>query len=269
MLVADVTGGVSVRAQPGAAVSRRLSGAGRQLIESHLQKLRRRHDISGAEEAAIRDIVSETRRVRADEVVIGAGVPLDVCTLLVEGWLARVKDLRSGVRQFTELHVPGDFADMHSFTLKRLEHDVVSLTPCTLAFVPHERVRELTETYPHLARVYWFQTNLDAAIHREWTVCMARRSAIARVAHLLCELCVRLDITGRVRGDRFDFPLTQTDLAECLGLTSVHVNRTLQELRKRKLISLENREATIHDMAALREVAEFDPAYLYLERHGR
>ena len=240
-----------------------------QLISSHLQKLRRRHDISSAEEAAIRASVSETRRVRADEVVIRAGVPLDSCTLLVEGWLARVKDLRSGVRQFTELHVAGDFADLHSFTLKRLEHDVVSLTPCTLVVVPHERVRELTESYPHLARVYWFQTNLDAAIHREWTVCMARRSAIARVAHLMCELCVRLDIIGRVRDNRFEFPLTQTDLAECLGLTSVHVNRTLQELRKRKLISLENREVAILDHSALQELAEFDPAYLYLERQAR
>lgn len=239
------------------------------MISSHLQKLRQRHDISSAEEAAIRECITEVRRVRADETVIRSGVPLSESTLLVEGWLARVKDLRSGVRQFTELHVAGDFADLHSFTLKRLEHDVVSLTPCTLATVPHERIRELTERHPHLARVYWFQTNLDAAIHREWTVCMARRSAIARVAHLLCELRVRLDIVGRVRDDSFLFPLTQTDLAECLGLTSVHVNRTLQELRKRQLIRLENREAVILDHSALEEIAEFDPAYLYLERQSR
>ncbi len=239
------------------------------MIESHLQKLRRRHDISAAEEAAIRDAVTEVRRVPADATVIKSGQPLDVCTLLVEGWLARVKDLRSGVRQFTELHVAGDFADLHSFTLKRLEHDVVSLTPCKLATVPHERLRELTEKFPHLGRVYWFQTNLDAAIHREWTVCMARRSAMARVAHILSELCVRLDIVGRVQANSFDFPMTQTDLAECLGLTSVHVNRTLQELRKRNLIRLENRRATVLDMPALHEIAEFDDSYLYLEKQPR
>jgi CRP-like cAMP-binding protein len=239
------------------------------LIGSHLQKLRRRHDINSAEEAAIRAAIGEVRRVRADQVVIRAGEPLSECTLLVDGWLARVKDLRSGVRQYTELHVPGDFADLHSFTLKRLEHDVVSLTACTLVTVSHDRVRELTENFPHLARVYWFQTNLDAAIHREWMVCMARRSAMARVAHLLCELWVRLEIVGRVDGTSFDFPLTQSDFAECLGLTSVHVNRTLQELRKRKLISLENRKATILDMEALHELAEFDPVYLYLERQPR
>lgn len=239
------------------------------MIDSHLLKLRRRHDIGAAEESAIRAAVGNVRHVAADAIIVPEGKHLDESTLLIEGWLARVKELRSGVRQFTELHVAGDFADLHSFTLKRLEHDVVSLTACTIASVPHSALRELTENYPHLARVYWFQTNLDASIHREWTVSMAPRSALARVAHLLCELCVRLDITGRVEDGSFEFPLTQADLAECLGLTSVHVNRTLQALRKRKLIRLENRRATILDMPALQEIAEFDPAYLYLERHPR
>lgn len=239
------------------------------MIASHIQKLRRRHDISAAEESAIGSAVTEVRRLRAHQTVIRSGQRLNESTLLVEGWLARVKDLRSGVRQFTELHVSGDFADLHSFTLKRLEHDVVSLTPCTVAIVPHDRLREITEKFPHLGRVYWFQTNLDAAIHREWTVSMARRSAIARMAHLLCEMCERLDIIGRVQQGRFAFPLTQSDLAECLGLTSVHVNRTLQELRKRGLIRLENREAELLDPPALQELAEFDPSYLYLEKQGR
>lgn len=239
------------------------------MIDSHLLKLRRRHDIGAAEESAIRAAIRDVRRVGPDATIIPAGKHLDESTLLIDGWLARVKELQSGVRQFTELHVAGDFADLHSFTLKRLEHDVVSLTASTIASVPHKALRELTERHPHLARVYWFQTNLDASIHREWTVCMARRSALARVAHLLCEMCVRLDITGRVQQASFDFPLTQADLAECLGLTSVHVNRTIQALRKRELIRLENRKATILDMAALQETAEFDPAYLYLERQPR
>lgn len=239
------------------------------MIDSHLLKLRRRHHVSAAEEAAIRGLLGQSRKVGADQVVIRAGQPLEESTLLVEGWLARVKELRSGVRQFTELHVAGDFADLHSFTLKRLEHDVVSLTPCTLVAVSHQAIGQLIEQYPHLARLYWFQTNLDAAIHREWTVCMARRSAMARVAHLLCEMCVRLDITGRVRDGQFEFPLTQGDLAECLGLTSVHVNRTIQALRKRALIRLENRRVAILDMPALRTIAEFDPSYLYLERQPR
>ena len=239
------------------------------MMDTHIRKLRRRHDISAAEEAAIRGLVSEYRKVRADEVVIRAGEPLQQSMLLIEGWLARVKELRSGARQFTELHVAGDFADLHSFTLKRLDHDVVSLAPCTIALVPHDRLREVTEQHPHLARVYWFQTNLDAAIHREWTVCMARRSALARVAHLLCELHVRIEVAGRINGNSFESPLTQNELADCLGLTSVHVNRTLQELRRRNLLELERREVTLLDIPALQDVAEFDASYLYLERQPR
>jgi len=238
-------------------------------MDSHFRKLRRRHDISAAEEAAIRDCVSEFRRVGPDETVIKAGQPLQESTLLLDGWLARVKDLRSGARQFTEIHVAGDFADLHSFTLKRLDHEVVSLTQCHLAIFPHKRLRELTERYPHIARVYWFQTNLDAAIHREWTVCMARRSALARVSHLLCELSIRLQVTGLTDGTSFDFPLTQNELADCLGLTTVHVNRTIQELRKRELIALDRRHVTLRDMDALRNIAEFDESYLYLEKQPR
>ena len=149
------------------------------MIDSHLLKLRRRHDIGAAEESAIRAAIRDVRRVGPDAMIIPAGKHLDESTLLIDGWLARVKELQSGVRQFTELHVAGDFADLHSFTLKRLEHDVVSLTASTIASVPHKALRELTERHSHLARVYWFQTNLDASIHREWTVCMARRSAPA------------------------------------------------------------------------------------------
>ena len=129
-------------------------------MDSHFRKLRRRHDISATEEAAIRDSVSEFRRVGPDETVIPGGQPLQESTLLIDGWLARVKDLRSGARQFTEIHVAGDFADLHSFTLKRLDHEVVSLTQCHLAVFPHSRLRELTERYPHLARVYWFQVGM-------------------------------------------------------------------------------------------------------------
>ncbi|GAA4714946.1 Crp/Fnr family transcriptional regulator [Sphingomonas lutea] len=233
-------------------------------MDSHFRKLRRRHDVSAAEEAAFCDMVAEHRRVGPDEVVIRAGEPLHESTLLLDGWLARVKDLRSGSRQFTGLHVPGDFADLHSFTLGRLDHEVVSLTECRLAIVPHARLKDLMERNPRLARILWSETNLDAAINREWTVSMARRSALARVAHLLCELSIRLEVAGLSDGMTFDFPMTQNELADCLGLTTVHVNRTIQELRKRGLIQLDRRQVTMRDVAALRNIAEFDDSYLYL-----
>lgn len=238
---------------------------GHVMIEAHLAKLRKRDSVSPEEEAAIRGAVTEIRKVPADAALIRSGQKLTVSILLLDGWLARAKDLKGGERQITELHVRGDFADLHSFTLKRLEHDVISLTPCTVAIVPHEKLRRITERYPHLTRVYWFLTNLDAAIQRERTLSLGRRSALARAAHLFCELLVRLEIVGLTAGDSYEFPLTQMELGECLGLTSVHVNRTLQELRRRGLITLENRRLTILDQSSLRDVAEFDPAYLYLE----
>lgn len=239
------------------------------MIDAHLKKLRKRDEISAEEEAAIRGAVTEIREVRADTIFIRRGEDLNVSSLLVSGWLARAKQMEDGQRQISELHVAGDFADLHSFTLKRLDHDIVSLTPCRVAIVPHDKLREITERFPHLTRVYWFATNLDAAIHREWTVSLGRRSALQRMANLFCELLVRLEITDLTDGNSYEFPLTQHEFGECLGLTPVHVNRTLQELRRRELIEVESRRATILDIAALKALAEFDPAYLYLERKAR
>ena len=239
------------------------------MITVHLKKLRKRTEISAEEERAIRNAVLETRRLPADVVAIRSGEEVHASLLLLDGWMARSKDLASGERQVTELHIAGDFADLHSSTLKCLDHDVLTLTECTVAVVPHERLKDLFARYPHLARVYWFMTNIDAAIHREWTLSLGRRSAIARMAHLLCELDIRLAVGGLTEHNSFDFPLTQVEFGECLGLTSVHVNRTLQELRRRGLVKLENRRATILNVALLKQTAEFDDTYLYIEKRAR
>lgn len=238
------------------------------MIIAHLKKLRIRTEISADEERVIRGLVAETRRVPPDQVIVRAGVELDTSLLLIDGWLARSKDLPSGERQVLELHVAGDFADLHAFTLKRLDHDVISLTECTIGLVPHERLMDLTESHPHLARVYWMSTNIDAAITREMALSLGQRSAIQRMAQLFCELHVRLGIVGRTRAATFDFPLTQRELSECLGLTVVHVNRTLQELRRMGLVEAQNREITLLDKPRLEALAEFDPLYLQLERRS-
>lgn len=236
------------------------------MITVHLKKLRRRTEISSEEEHAIRHAFAETRRLPTNTVVVKAGVETHASMLLVDGWMARSKDLPSGDRQVTELHVAGDFADLHSYTLKCLDHDILTLSDCTVAYLPHDRMKEITERFPHLARVYWFATNVDAAINREWALSLGQRSALSRMAHLFCELHVRLDLVGRAKGDGYEFPLTQRELSECLGLTVVHANRTLQELRRRGLVDLENRYLTIKDRRGLEGVGEFDPAYLYLDR---
>jgi len=236
------------------------------LIERHLKKLRIRDTLSAEEEKEVRGLVSHTIQVPADRTFIRAGQELRESTLLLDGWMARAKDLQSGQRQLAELQVPGDFTDLHGFTLKRLDHEIVTITACTVGVVPHERLKAMTERFPHLTRLYWFMTNLDAAIQREWTLSLGRRTALSRMAQLFCELLVRLEIAGLASNDAYDFPLTQVEVAECLGLTAVHVNRTLQELRRMNLIEVRDRRVDILDREGLRRVAEFDPSYLYLEK---
>lgn len=236
------------------------------MITAHIKKVRRRIDVSAEEERSIQGLVSETRRVGPDQVLIREGEPLSNSLMLTSGWLSRNKDLPGGERQVLHLHVSGDFADLHGYTLKRLDHDVMTLSECEIAVVPHERIQRLIERHPRLGRYYWFSTNLDAAITREFVLSLGQRSALSRMAHLFCELHVRLCIVDQARPDGFEFPLTQRELSECLGLTVVHVNRTLQEMRRRGLVELESRQLTILDKAGLEAVAEFDPGYLYLER---
>jgi CRP-like cAMP-binding protein len=235
------------------------------MISVHLKKLRRRTEISSEEEREIRNLVAETRKVRADEVLVHSGEELNSSLMVLDGWLARSKDLQGGERQYTELHVAGDFADLHGFTLKKLDHDVLTLSDCTIGVVPHERIKDATERLPRLARIYWFSTNVDAAIHREAALSLGQRSAISRMAHLFCELYLRLEVVGKTRNAGYEFPLTQRELSECLGLTVVHANRTLQELRRRGLVELEHRNLRIVDRRGLEGLAEFDPTYLYLD----
>jgi CRP-like cAMP-binding protein len=239
------------------------------MIERQLMKLRARDEISDDEEQAIRSAVSEYRDYRADLTVVRRGDVVSHSTLLLDGLMCRYKDMRDGERQITELHVAGDFADLHSFTLKRLDHTVKTMTPCKVAIVPHENLRAISVDFPHLTRVFWFSTNLDGAIHREWEVSLGRRRAVVRVAHLFCELQVRLGLVGLADAAGYALDVTQEELAECLGLTSVHINRTLKELRGLELVEFRNKRVAIADLAGLIALGEFDPAYLYLERRAR
>jgi CRP-like cAMP-binding protein len=183
--------------------------------------------------------------------------------------MCRYKDLRNGRRQITALHVAGDFLDLHGFTLKHLDHDVMSLSPARVAYASHDRLTRITEDFPHLTRLLWFSTNLDAAIHREWELSLGQRNGPTKAAHLICEIHARLQIVGLAREQDFELPINQTEFGECLGLTVVHTNRVLKELRERGLAHFKNGVVTIHDMDRLKAFAEFDPTYLYLASHSR
>lgn len=238
-------------------------------LQPLLAKLRARDVLGAEEEAVLRDSIAQVRQVPPGKVVIRDRATLSESTLLYEGFACRYKDLADGQRQIMELHVAGDFVDLHGFLLKQLDHNVGSMTAVKIALVPHDALRRITEDHPHLARILWFSTLIDAAIHREKILSVGRRSAIARIAHILCELFVRMRIVGLAGDDGYALPLTQADLADATGLTSVHVNRMLRRLRNDQLCTFRGSRVTIHDWDGLSRVAEFDPTYLHLERRPR
>ncbi|MET0280202.1 MAG: Crp/Fnr family transcriptional regulator [Steroidobacteraceae bacterium] len=208
--------------------------------------------------------------VKADHDIVPQGSRPDRCTLIVAGWACRYAELSDGRRQTLAVHVSGDFVDLHSFPLKRMDHAVAALTDCTIQTIPHTRMRYITETDPHLTRVLWLHTLVDAAMLRQWLLSAGQRNALERTAHLLCELFSRLQIVGLASPNRpFDLPLTQADLAAALGISAVHVNRMIAQLRTRELFHWHAREARILDWERLRELAKFDPAYLILTDEPR
>lgn len=235
------------------------------MIELLFRKLRVRDALSEDEEQALRDTIIGVEDVPAKRVILKRDVKLDRSVLLLDGMMCRYKDLRDGKRQISALHVPGDFLDLHGLTLKRLDHDVMALGPSQVAYAAHDRLQQVTIDFPHLTRLLWFTTNLDAAIHREWELSLGRRSGVSRAAHLLCELYYRLDLVGGVGDLSYPFPVNQSELGECLGLTPVHTNRVLKEVRERGLASFRNGLVRIEDLHQLETLAEFDPSYLYLE----
>jgi CRP-like cAMP-binding protein len=238
-------------------------------LERALQKLRARDILSAEEERVFVESIGEIRVVPAHRTIIRSGTTLTHSTLLLDGFACRYKDLSDGERQIQEIHVSGDYVDLHGFLLKTLDHHVGALSDVRIALVPHESLRTITEEHPHLSRMLWFSTLLDAAIHRERILSIGRRNAASRIAHLLCELYLRLQVTGLAGELRYKLPVTQTDIADASGLTPVHVNRMLKRLRDDGLLTFRTGEVVIHDWDRLLREAEFDPAYLHLERRPR
>ena len=239
------------------------------MIEKAILKLKARDTLSEEEERVLREAIQRVADVPSDKVVVRAGEELRFSVLLIDGLMCRYKDLRNGQRQIMELHVPGDFLDLHSFLLKRLDHSVMALVPSRIAMVPHETLAAITREHPHLTRMLWLTTLIDAAIHREWLLSLGRRTALGRIAHFFCEMHARLGVVGLADAAGFPLRITQTDLAECLGLTSVHVNRVLRQLREAGLAVFREGRVEIADFAALKRTGEFDPDYLQIEHRPR
>ncbi|WP_233150658.1 Crp/Fnr family transcriptional regulator [Sphingomonas mollis] len=226
----------------------------------------RGHDRLSAEEIGLLETsVEGIRDLPARHILVRAGERVVESTMLLDGFMCRYMDDRAGYRQLVAIQVPGDFVDLHALPLQRLDHDVATVGPVRVASWTHDTLEQLIAPRPHLTRMLWFSTLLDAAIHREWIFRLGRLDADGRVAHFMCEMKTRLDMVGLVENDRFALPFKQADLAEACGLTVVHVNRVLRSLRERELLIFRSGMATIVNWPKLVTLAEFDPSYLYVQ----
>ena len=182
------------------------------------------------------DIVTPSHIVPAHSDLIREGQASSEVRLVLKGFACRYKLLPTGGRQIVGYLLPGDFCDLNVFILKAMDHSIGTLSPCTVVDIPRRRILELTDR-PGIARAFWWVTLVDEGTLREWLLNIGQRNAAKRIGHLLCELLTRLQIVGLAEADRYELPLTQSDIADTLGLSNVHVNRSLQTLREMGLIT--------------------------------
>jgi CRP-like cAMP-binding protein len=223
---------------------------------------RLRHAMTAAEKAILEALVEKIERVHAGTTLLERGQLAERTTLLIEGFLLRTI-VEEGRRFVVGMHVPGDFADLHGFALKRLDHTVVTLGDALVGYVSHERLEQVVERHPHLTRLMWFSTLLDAAIHRQWILRMEQLPAPRRVAHVFAELWHRLELVGLGRRDGLRTPLIQADLADMCGTTAIHMNRALGLMRREGIAEFRRGTLYVRDRARLEEFAGFNPDYLY------
>jgi CRP-like cAMP-binding protein len=220
--------------------------------------------LSGEERRVLAEAALRTRTLGPDQDVVREGEATSECHLILDGVLCRYKLLPEGRRQIIGFQIPGDLCDLTGFVLGRMDHSVATLTETKLAVISHKRIQDITEQYPHLARALWQETIIDASISREWLANIGRRSAYQRIAHLLCEMGSRLEAVGRAQNGTFEWPITQAEVADAMGLSHVHVNRVLKQLRAEALIELKERAVVVRDWERLQKIGEFRPDYLFL-----
>lgn len=225
-------------------------------------KGRLRHAMTTDEKNTVENLVVETERLSGTHVILRRGEVLHRSTILIEGFVLRVME-DDGKRHIVGINVPGDFVDLHGFALKRLDHDVMTVGSTVLGYARHDSIADVLEAQPHLARLMWFSTLLEAAIHREWILALERLNSDGRLAHLIAELWHRLNFVGQADLSGFGFPLTQADLADACGTTAIHMNRVVRQLRSLGLADLRRGRVTIPDLASLERHARFDADYLY------
>jgi len=242
----------------------------RPLVATLILNLERYVRLSGEDRRALQALQSAPvvdARARGD--IVREGDNPTVVRLMVEGWACRYKDLPDGRRQIVGFFIPGDFCDLNVYILQQMDHSIGAITAVKYLAIPPDMLEDLTEKRPRVAQALLWHELVNNSIQREWLLNIGARSALERMAHLLVELFVRLRAIGKADDNSCHFPLIQSDLADATGVTPVHVNRTLQELRHQGLIELRARRLRILDFERLMRLAMFNPNYLHLDHEGR
>lgn len=238
--------------------------ANRLDLQRFLDRLLSRSVLTRDEQDAILDLPCHFAEVKANRDFVGLREDIDHASLIVDGLVGRFDQNSDGVRQITAIHIPGDMANLHSVVQPQATSALQALSVATILRVPHAAIREATARLPALAEALWRDCMVDAAILSQWVVNIGRRDARTRVAHLLCEVATRLDVQADRKSFSFPFAVTQFQLADAAGLTSVHVNRVLRSLRQDGLTDVGKREVKVLDWDGLVRAGEFNRNYLQI-----
>lgn len=233
-------------------------------LETFLRRLLLRTRLSKAEQEAILALPGEEVRTDAHRDIIRPGQRTTFSCLVVSGMVGRFDQLADGHRQITALHIVGDFCDLHSLAVPEAGWGLESLTDTVIRKVPHDALAALVEASPDFAMAFWRDTVVDSSVLAKWASALGRRSAKARLGHLLCEMGIRFEQAELGAHDDFEFPITQAQLADVLGVTAVHLNRTMQALRQDGLLVTSGSRFRLPDRKRLCQIAQFDPSYLLL-----
>jgi CRP-like cAMP-binding protein len=229
-----------------------------------IRKLRNNTNLGDDDIDRLRALPIYIRELPANKAIVLEGDRPGQCCLMIQGFSVRSKTTDVGKRQILSIHIPGDVPDLQSLHIHVMDHDFKTLTRCIVGFISHEPLRALTRSRPLIAEALWRETLIDAAIFREWIVNVGRRPATTRLAHLMLEVRHRLAVVGRAGDGRgFELPMTQSDIADAIGLTPVHVNRTLKALREAGLMELHRQVVMIKNEELLLQMADFDNRYLH------
>lgn len=228
-------------------------------------RLHRLHGLADVDRVALERLPLRTAAVAAGQNIVWSGEPATSCAIILRGMAFGYKLTSEGGRQIVSFHLAGDLPDLQSLRFRTADTNIAAVSGCHVGYVPYGALSDLCSSRPGLAAVLWRETLLQAAILREWLLNIGRRDALASLGHLLCEVVVRQRIAGLASTEDCRFPFTQAMMGDALGLSTVHVNRVVKELRQNGLLDWDGRHLTVLDWEGLQRLADFDPAYLHLD----